>query len=320
MRLVSTMPSLTLRFAFVGFVLALVSLPAPAAAKDQRMLIDSRESLYNPIYIYKENNLLLLTFGFNKAMFDESAYNPSDESELPAPYTRFMTAGLAYPRDVHSILEIGFGGGRTAWYLHRAAPDVPVTSVELDPVVVELSRKYFGVKDEPNFTIVAEDGRQFLAHSKERYDIIMLDAYHGPTVPFHLLTEEFYRLVAERLNEGGVVMQNLTPNSALFDSVIKTMVRIFPHLDLYLAEGNAVVAAYQGGPKSRQDLMRLAEARQAALKLRYALPSLIAARRLDDLSAAVDPDAKPLTDDFAPAETLKAIEKHNRQWPPPATP
>jgi spermidine synthase len=216
------------RSCLAGAVLALACLSSAAGlSKEPGTLIDSRESLYNQIYIYKENNMVKLMFGFNKALYDETEYNPADESELPAPYTRFMTAGLAYARKVDSILEIGLGGGRTDWYLHRALPNVPVRSVELDPVVIELSRKYFGVKDEPNFEIVNADGRQFLTRSSERYDIILLDAYHGPLVPFHMLTREYYRLLASRLNEGGVVLQNLNPDSALFDSVVKTMATAF---------------------------------------------------------------------------------------------
>jgi spermidine synthase len=299
-------------------LLALAAMVTVATAKDERTLIDSRESLYNQIYVYKQNDWLLLTFGFNKALFIESAYNPSDESELPAPYTRFMTAGLAYARDIGSILEIGFGGGRTAWYLHRAALNAPVTSVELDPVVIELSHKYFGVKDEPNFTTVNEDGRQFLVGSSARYDIILLDAFHGPTVPFHLLTSEFYRLVASRLNEGGVVLQNLDPDNALFDSAVKTMATAFAQTDLYLADGNAVIVAYQGEPRPKDELAKLAKSRQAEFKPRYDLADLVGQRRLSRLSDAVDPNAKLLTDDFAPAEMLKMIDKHNRQWPSPS--
>jgi spermidine synthase len=184
--------------------------------------------------------------------------------------------------------------------------------------VIELSHKYFGVKDEPNFTTVNQDGRQFLTGSSARYDIILLDAFHGPTVPFHLLTSEFYRLVASRLNEGGVVLQNLDPDNALFDSAVKTMATAFAQTDLYLADGNAVIVAYQGEPRSKDDLMRLAKSRQADFKPRYDLADLVRQRRLSRLSEAVDPNAKLLTDDFAPAEMLKMIDKHNRQWPSPS--
>jgi spermidine synthase len=307
------------RFLSLACAAAISLAPAPGVAKDQRTLIDSKESLYNQIYIYKEDNLLLMTFGFNKALYIESAFNPKDEFELPAPYTRYMTAGLAYAHKVSSVLEIGFGGGRTAWYLHRALPDLSVTSVELDPTVVDLSRKYFGIKDEPKFTVANEDGRQFLAHTNEHYDVILLDAFHGPSVPFHLLTKEFYALVAQRLNEGGVVLQNQDPDNALFDSVVKTMATALPNMDVYLADGNAVIAAYQGPRKTKEELAKSADSRQIQFKLRYSLPSLVAeARRLDGGGPAIDPKAKIFTDDFAPAEALKAIEKHNRQWPSPS--
>ena len=89
--------------------------------------------------------------------------------------------------------------------------------------------------------------------------------------------------------------------------------------DAYLADGNAVIAAYQGPRKTKDELAKTAETRQGQFKLRYSLPSLVAeARRLDGGGPAIDPKAKIFTDDFAPAEALKAIEKHNRQWPSPA--
>ena len=314
------MSQLVIRSRASVLILAMACLLATAgAAKDERTLIEAKESLYNQIYVYKEHDWLLMTFGFNKALFIESAFNPKDEFELPAPYTRYMTAGLAYAKNVSSILEIGFGGGRTSWYLHRSLPEVPIVSAEIDPVVVDLSHKYFGIKGEPNFKVDNEDGRQFLTHATERYDMILLDAYHGPFVPFHMLTQEFYRLVAARLAEGGVVMQNLAPESALFDAVVKTMASVFPQMDIYPSENNAVIVAYQGAAKSKEDLARLAEARQAEYKLRYALPGLLAERRpISGVDGALDLNAKILTDDFAPAEALKAIEKHNRQWPPPS--
>jgi spermidine synthase len=304
---------------FLGLAVALACLaPGQVWAKDQRTLVESKESIYNRIFVYRENELLLMTFGFNKAIFVESAFNPKDELDLPAPYTRFMTAGLAYARELRSILEIGFGGGRTAWYLHRSLPDIPVVSVELDPVVVDLARKYFGIADEPKFSVANEDGRQFLAHSDECYDVILLDAFHGPSVPFHLLTREFYGVVKQHLAEGGVLVQNLDPSDALFDSVLKTVGTMFAQTDLYLADENVVIVAYDE-PKTKEELSRVAEERQRTLKLRYNLVDLVKdRRRVGRSDPTIDARAKILTDDFAPVEALKAIERHNRQWPSPS--
>src|SRR6185503_15486395 len=146
----------------------------PARADDGRQLAASKESLYNNIYVYKEGDYYAMTFGYNRKIYTESIYNSKDDRDLPVVYTRYMTASLIYAKDVHSILEIGFGGGRTSWYLHRFLPQASVTSVELDPVVAQLAHKYFGISDEPNFHLVTRDGRIFLQDSKEKYDIILI--------------------------------------------------------------------------------------------------------------------------------------------------
>ena len=299
--------------------LAMASLVAGAASAsqyDKSHLLKFKELLYNNIYIYKNAPYVSMTFGFNTRIYTESIYNTADERDLPVDYTRYMTESLVYPKAVRSIVEIGFGGGRTAWYLHRFLPDVPVTSVELDPEVVRLAHEYFGIKDEPNFNVVNRDGRIFLTNSKDSYDIILIDAYRGPFVPFHLLTKEFYQLVKDHLADGGVVAQNVEPSTMLFNSAVKTISSVFPNVDFYLAGGNVVTIAYDGAPKSAKDLKAVADAREAAIKPRYDLAKMLEdRRRFADLPSVIDAKAKLLTDDFAPVESLKAIEAHNRKWP-----
>jgi spermidine synthase len=281
---------------------------ASALAIDGK-LIEQRESLYNTIFVYERDKLIFMSFGHNNRYWHESAYDPRDERVLPMRYTRVMTVALAYADKADQILEIGFGGGRTAWYLHRALPTTQITSVELDPDVVKLARKHFGIRDEANFRVVAKDGRLFLAEDKGTYDVVLIDAYRGPFVPFHLLTKEFFKLVAARLAPGGAIAQNIEPTTMLFDSALATLKSVFQHVELYDAGGNIVAVAYNGPEPSKEDLARAAQARQAEWQLYYPLPRLIAGRRL--LKAA--PTARPLTDDFAPVETLKAIERHNRK-------
>jgi spermidine synthase len=286
-------------------------------AQDNRKLLESKESLYNNIYVYEQPPYVSMTFGHNRRIYTESTYNTQDDKDLPVDYTRFMTASLMYAKDVHSILEIGFGGGRTSWYLHRFLPNVQVTSVELDPAVLELAKKYFGIRDEPNFQVVNRDGRLFLSESKDHYDIILIDAYRGPFVPFHLLTKEFYQIVKDHLAEGGVVAQNVEPSTMLFDSAVKTINAVFPQIDFYRADGNIVTIAYDGPERKPEDLAAMARDRDNAYGLRYSLAEMLNERRRIDIASGkvIDPDAKVLTDDFAPVEALKSIERHNRKLP-----
>jgi len=295
-----------------AIALACALLTAPAQSRE---LLDSKESLYNNIYVFKEDNLVSMTFGFNRNIFTESIFNTQDDRDLPVVYTRFMTASLMYPKQIHSILEIGFGGGRTSWYLHRFLPNVSITSVELDQAVIDLAHEYFGIKDETNYRTINSDGRIFLSNSKDHYDIILVDAYRGPFVPFHLLTKEFYQIIKDHLAEGGVMAQNVEPSTMLFDSAVKTMHAVFPQIDFYTAEGNIVTVGYDGPEQSDADLDATAAKRQDEFHLRYDLHTMLSARkRLAANPDAISPTAKLLTDDFSPVESLKAIQAHNRKW------
>ena len=308
---------MVIRSVMLGAIAGALVGVAAAPAQDSRNLLESKESLYNNIYVYEQPPYVSMTFGHNRRIYTESVYNTRDDRDLPVEYTRFMTASLMYAKDVHSVLEIGFGGGRTSWYLHRFLPNVQVTSVELDPTVVELARKYFGIKEEPNFQVVNRDGRLFLQESKEHYDLILIDAYRGPFVPFHLLTKEFYQIVKEHLADGGVVAQNVEPSTMLFDSAVKTINAVFPQLDFYRADGNIVTVAYDGAERKPEDLAGVARDRDKAYGLRYSLLDMLSQRRHIQIAGGnvIDPDAKVLTDDFAPVETLKNIERHNRKLP-----
>lgn len=285
-----------------------------------KKLLESRESLYNNIFVYSFNKYVLMTFGYNSRIYVESIYDTQDDMDLPVPYTRFMGAGLMYAKNIKSILSIGFGGGRTDWYLHRSMPNVRVTSVDLDSDVIKLAEKYFGIREEPNFHIDNQDGRMFLAESNDKYDMILIDAYRGPFVPFHLLTKEFYQLVKDHLAEGGVVVQNVESTTMLFDSAVRTINAVFPQVNFYPSGENVVIVAYDGAPKSADELRTAADRLQEEYNFRYDPHMQLQNRQpMATSGKTVDPHAKVMTDDFAPVESLKAIENHNRKWPDPQT-
>ena len=271
-------------------------------------LIEERASTYNNIYVYKDGKDVLMTFGHNRRFYTESIYDTTNELALPVTYTRFMTVGLAYAPAADNLLEIGFGGGRTAWYLHKHMPALDITCVELDPAVVELAKKHFGVRPEDKFKITVSDGRSYMVKSPETWNVIMVDAYRGPFVPFHLLTEEFYKIVKSKLKPGGVVVQNVEPTTMMFDSSVATIQKVFPNVEVFDAGGNIVTVAYDGPRRTQAELTARAEALQKEHKLLYPIGAFLPERR-----GVKQSPGKVLTDDFAPVESLLAIEKHNRK-------
>jgi spermidine synthase len=275
-------------------------------------LIDRIESLYNDIYLYRQpDGYYRLTFGAERLRYTESIVNPADELELPVYYTQSMTIGLAFASNLERAAIIGLGGGRTAWYVHKSVPDLQFTAIELDPDVARLADRYFGVRSEANFAIDISDGRVHLARNEDTFDIILIDAYRGPFVPFHLLTKEFYQLVAERLNPGGVAVQNVEPSTMLFDSAVATIQSAFEHTAFFQGQGNIVIVAYNGPEKDDATIQRMAAERQAQYGFRYDLTQILTRR----FTPAWNTATAPLTDDFAPVEYLKAIERHNERQP-----
>ena len=76
-----------------------------------------------------------------------------------------------------------------------------------------------------------EDARPWLEDSEGDYDVIMVDAYRQPYIPFYLATREFFELVRDRLAPGGVVVVNAghpEGNDDLEKVLGATMAEVFP--------------------------------------------------------------------------------------------
>jgi spermidine synthase len=289
--------------------LALLPFASHHAGSQELGILDKRESLYNNIFIFGDKDTVTMTFGHNKRYYTESSMKLSDPGALTVEYTRLMTLGIAYPPKLERILEIGLGGGRTVSYLKAALPDTAILAVEIDKDVVELAKKYFRFTESASLRTVVSDGRSFLMRDNDRWDVILIDAYRGPFVPFHLLTREFYTLVKSRLAPGGVVVQNIEPSTMLFDSATATLASVFRSVDLYDGGGNVVAVGYDAPSLPQAELLGRAAKVQAKYNLRYDLRTLAEGRRV-----LQRPTGKVMTDDFAPVETMRAIEQRNEKW------
>jgi protein-L-isoaspartate O-methyltransferase len=123
-------------------------------------------------------------------------------------------------------LLIGLGGGLQARALELYG--ISVTAVEIDPEVVRLARKHFGVTCQ----VAVGDGREFLMQRPRLFDAIVLDAFAGADPPEHLFTREAFEAAANRLEPGGVLAVHLfgRPEHPAIRAVARTLEAVFPHI------------------------------------------------------------------------------------------
>src|SRR5438034_4647714 len=163
---------------------------------------------------------LTMSFQIKGWDYTESVSNLLDPDDLPLRYAQVMTVATVYPDTPKKVLMLGLGGGSISTYLGRFMPEAAITTVEIDPGVIKAAKTYFGLRESERMRYRAGDGRVLLNRSNELYDLILLDAYRGVYVPFHLLTREFYALAKQRLAPGGAAAFNVHDGSKLYASTV----------------------------------------------------------------------------------------------------
>ena len=170
-----------------------------------------------------------------------------------------------------------------------------LTLVELE----EVGRRYFDMSSNPNLTVHNEDARPWLRRSGSGYQVIVVDSYRQPYVPFYLATREFFDLVRDRLAPGGVVVVNVghpEGNDDLEQVLGRTMAEVFPSL-------------LRDPIEDANTLLVGSEASTSAARLGAAIPLLppglrdLARREAARLGAPL-PGGSVYTDDRAPVEWL----------------
>jgi spermidine synthase len=169
---------------------------------------------------------------------------------LQFEYLRFLFTSYLFHSEQEDVLIVGLGGGGMIHFLRRTDPKVRIDAVEIDPLVVRLANKYFGVRTEGTVRIETADGLKFIAETNKKYDAIYMDAFLKPSAdtddtgaPLSLRTRQFYEQLQTKLKPGGVVAFNLNPHAGLQDD-IRAISEAFPQTYVFPLSGlgGAVVA------------------------------------------------------------------------------
>ena len=130
------------------------------------------------------------------------------------------------------VAILGNAAGTTSRAYEEFFPSTRVDGVEIDSELSEIGRRWFDMNN-PRLHLYHEDARPFLRRIDARYDVISVDAYRQPYIPFYLTTVEFFETVRDRLAPGGVLIVNVghpEGQDGLEKVLSATISEVFPHL------------------------------------------------------------------------------------------
>ncbi len=287
---------LGLRWLAVAVVVGgLIAIP-PGDVKSTSGLVYEGESRYQFIRVVEreESRYLYLNEGY--AIHSE--WRP-DTVLTGGEWDMFLAVPPLLARPVERVAMLGNAGGTTGRAFGVYYPEVEYDGVEIDPEVSAVATKYFGAGDNQNMDLISADARPYLQTTDQTYDLIFIDAYRQPYVPFYLATAEFFKLCRERLAPDGIVALNISTvpgDDRLSTAIAGTLATQFPLVMRWPAlHFNQLVLGF-ATPQDPSVLRERGETAQADLLPLTAL--------MTSQWAEVAPKVDYWTDDKAPVEWI----------------
>jgi predicted membrane-bound spermidine synthase len=277
---------------------------APAASAEGSEVVWAKDTLYQYVRVIKSSDGTT-SLVYNEGGGVQSVHRPGDALSPDDYYDDYLLLPF-FPDDPRQVLVLGSAGGTIprlmAKYVKPMFPGLNITGVEIDPAVIGLDERYFGL--EPgDATFISQDARVFVGNTKQKYDIVIVDAYSQQIyIPFHLVTLEFFQEVRNKLTDDGLLALNVnavSPDSKLLVAMAKTVQRAFPYSYAVKARGeyNYILLGSQR-PLQTEKLQRI-ESGSPLEPLRREWPA-----QLTPLTEAQVKEGLLLTDNRAPTEML----------------
>ena len=260
------------------FALFVVLVCCAVAAAEQK-IIYQKQSPYSMVVV-TEDDRGMRTLSFGTKGVRQSVVKVGDPDHLELSYAPVMVSGLALCPEPKRVLVVGLGGGSIPSFLHKHYPKTRIDAVEIDPVVVEVAKQFFGFNEDETLKAYVQDGRQFIEERPNVYDIIFLDAFGSDSIPYHLATREFLEAVRRAITPQGVVLADVwgPGSNRLYASMVRTYQEVFDELYILEVQGAAnqiLIALPRKLGLAREELARRAGAISKQKQFRFDMADLV---------------------------------------------
>jgi spermidine synthase len=194
--------------------------------------------------------------------FKELRTNSASVSTTSLPARRYMRLLGVLPTLLtakpENVLVICFGTGTTAGAQAVCSQVKHMDIVELSPMVLAVAHQFansnLDVVQKGNISAKVADGRNYLLCSSKKYDVITLEP--PPLTEagvVGLYSKEFYEILKDHLNPGGVVCQWVPlfyESSTLWRMTVQSVRQTFPHTSIWVSNNDeAIVLASEDALK-----------------------------------------------------------------------
>jgi spermidine synthase len=204
--------------------------PEPVAASGEVVIGEGR-SEYNHVLVTEEGTLRRMHFVTpDGRRLLQSTYDTSRPVALDHEVFQTMISALFVQPKVRRMMMVGVGGAQVTNYLFGRLEGLAIDAVDICPEVIRLAQAHFGVPDSPDYRFHVADARVFIEEGAEgKYDLIVVDAFRGHSIPIHLRSRQFFESVSNRLAPGGVMVVNMHRLADRYASDRTTIAAVFPN-------------------------------------------------------------------------------------------
>ena len=169
----------------------------------EKIIYRHSDSDFGVVVVADKNRARYLKFGNHIKQGGMDLNNPG------AVYLEYQRAMLAIfeEKSFARCLCLGLGAGSIPKYIHQNGLCQRVDVVEINPVVIDVARSYFGLPEE--VTVHNVDALDFIDGTSMRYDLLFVDLFDKAGTPIKFKALSFYRRLYGVLKTGGVVVVNM---------------------------------------------------------------------------------------------------------------
>ena len=275
--------------------------------KIAEQVIYEGESAYNYIQVQEIDGYRILRL--NEGQGIHSIYHPQIKN-YNGPWEQVLVSPFFYdpsesPINVNRIAILGLAAGTSAQQASTVFPYAKIDGFEIDPEIINVGYDLFNMENE-NLNVYVKDARAGLNHIAYSYDIISVDAYRPPYIPWHLTTREFFLEIRNKLTEKGTLVINVArifDDRRLVDSLYQTIRTEFP--SVYIVDIpnslNSMIFATKNPSMSENLIQNYIVLENSPMKNTLLMQAL----EIAILNQQPTPDSGIiLTDDLAPIEQI----------------